>query len=346
MPFEPLIERGLLPDVLVRREVRRLLRDRLVAERAGDAEEALAREERLAAGMREGPVALPAARADAPHWEVPPEFLGLVLGAHRMVSTALFSDGVTTLDAAESAMLALSCERGGLEDGQNVLELGCGWGAFTLWMAERFPKSRIVAVAGSREERAFVEERAAGRGLSNVKAVACDLHSFDPATGPAFDRVVSVETFDRVRNWPELLGRIASWLKPDGRLFLQVRTHREVSYPFVARDEAGWLARSFFTGGLMPSDHLLLRFPEHLFVEARWRVGGMHAARTAQARLANLDRNRREARKVLAKAHGPGVARRKLTEWRSFLLASAELGAYSGGNEWLVSQYRLRRRYA
>jgi cyclopropane-fatty-acyl-phospholipid synthase len=346
MSYESLIERGLLPDALVRRELRDLLRRRLAEERVADAEEALAREERLVAGMRESPVALPAADANAPHWEAPPEFYGLVLGAHRMVSPGLFSEGVTTLDAAESAMLALSCERARLEDGQNVLDLGCGWGALTLWLAERFPKSRIVAVAGSREQRAFVEERAAERGLANVKAVACDLHAFDPATGPAFDRVVSVGTFERVGNWPELLGRIASWLRPDGRAFIQVRAHRGASYPFVAKDEGSWIARSFFTGGLMPSDHLLLRFPDHLLVEARWRVRGTHAARTAEAWLANLDRNRKAARKLLAKAYGPGVARRKVTEWRNFLMASAELGAYSGGNEWLVSQYRLRRRYA
>lgn len=346
MPYESLIERGLLPDALVRREVRAALGRRLDAERAPGAEEALAREERLIAGMRESPVALPPAAGHAAHWEVPPAFLELVLGAHRMTSPALFADGASTLDAAESAMLALACERALLEDGQNVLDLGCGWGALALWLAGRFPRSRIVAVTGSREQKAFVEERAAERSLANVKAVACDLQAFDPATGPAFDRVVSLGAFEQAGNWPELLGRIASWLRPDGRLFLQVRAHREASYPSVARDEAGWIARSLFTGGLVPSDHLLLRFPEHLLVEARWRVGGTHAARTAEAWLANLDRNRRAARKLLAKAFGPGVARRKVTEWRNYLLVCAELGAYGGGDEWLVSQYRLRRRWA
>lgn len=346
MSYQSLLERGLLPDALVRREIRGLLRRRLAEERASDAEEALAREERLVAGMRESPVTLPPAEASVPHGEVPPEFHGLVLGGERMSTPGHFSEGVSTLDAAESAMLALACERARLEDGQNVLDLGCGWGALALRVAARFPGSRVVAVARSREEKAFVDSRAAERGLANVKAIACDLNAFDPATGPAFDRVVSVGTFEQVRNWPELLARIASWLKPEGRLFLQVRAHRELSYPFVARDEAPWLARSLFDGGLMPSDHLVLRFPEHLLVEARWRIGGTHAARTAEAWLANLDRNRREARKVLAKAYGPGVARRKLAEWRNFLLASAELGAFAGGNEWLVSQYRLRRRYA
>ena len=346
MRWEALLERGLLPDALVRRRIRALLRQRLDEERASDAEEALAREERLVAEMRAGPVALATAEANEQHYEVPPAFYGLVLGAHRKYSSALFSEGVATLDAAEAAMLALTCERALLADGQNVLELGCGWGSLTLFMAERFPSSRIVAVSNSRAQRAFIEERAAERNLVNVKVVTCDMNVFDPATGPAFDRVVSVEMFEHMRNWPELLGRIASWLKPDGRLFVHVFTHRDVSYPFVARDESDWMARNFFTGGLMPSDHLLLRFPEHLLVEARWRVNGTHYARTAEAWLANLDRNRPAARQLFAKAYGPAVARRKVAEWRVFLMACAELWAFAAGNEWMVSHYRLRRRFS
>lgn len=346
MWYEPLLERGLLPDALVRRRIRALLRLRLAEERAADAEEALAREERLVSEMRASPVALATAEANEQHYEVPPAFYELVLGAHRKYSSALFAGGVTTLDAAEAAMLALTCERALLEDGQNVLELGCGWGSLTLWMAERYPRSRIVAVSNSREQRAFIEGRAAERNLTNVKVVTCDMNVFDPATGPAFDRVVSVEMFEHMRNWPELLGRIASWLKPDGRLFVHVFTHRDVSYPYLARDESDWMARNFFTGGLMPSDHLVLRFPEHLFVEARWRVNGTHYARTAEAWLANLDRNRKAARRLFAKVYGPAVARRKVTEWRLFFLACAELFAWRGGNEWMVSHYRLRRRFA
>lgn len=342
---EAALERGLVPDVLVRRKIRELLRRRLAEERAGDAEAALEREERLVAEMRESPIALATAEANEQHDEVPPAFFELVLGAHRNDSSGLWSEGVTTLDAAEEAMLALTCARARLEDGQNVLELGCGWGSLTLWMAERYPASRIVAVSSSRRQREYVEARAAERGLSNVKVVTCDMNVFDPATGPAFDRVVSVEMFDHMRNWPELLGRIASWLKPDGRLFVHVFSHRDISYPFVARDESDWMVRTFFPGGLMPSDHLLLRFPDHLLVEERWRVNGKHYARTAEAWLANLDRNRRVARALLAKALGPGLARRKLAEWRVFLMACAELWAFGGGNEWMVSHYRLRRRF-
>ncbi len=344
MWYDPLLDLGLVPDALIRRKIRGLLRQRLAEERADDAEGALAREERLVAEMRTSPVALATAEANEQHYEVPPAFFDLVLGARRKYSSGLFAEGVTTLDAAEAAMLALTCERARLEDGQNVLELGCGWGSLTFWMAERYPGSRIVAVSNSRDQRDTIEARAAERNLTNVKVVTCDMNVFDPATGPAFDRVVSVEMFEHMRNWPELLGRVASWLKPDGRVFLHVFSHRDVSYPYVARDESDWMARTFFTGGLMPSDHLLLRFPEHLLVEERWRVNGTHYARTAEAWLANLDRNRAAARKLFSKAYGPAVARRKVIEWRLFFLACAELFAFRGGNEWMVSHYRLRRR--
>jgi cyclopropane-fatty-acyl-phospholipid synthase len=343
--YDPLLEWGLLPDVLVRRKIRELFRQRLLDEKSDDAQEALAREEQRIQDMRDSVVALATAEANGQHYEVPSAFYELVLGAHRKHSSGLFSGGATTLDAAEAAMLALTCERALLADRQNVLELGCGWGSLTLWMAERYPESRIVAVSNSKEQREYIEKKAAERNLANVKIVTCDMNGFDPATGPAFDRVVSVEMFEHMRNWPELLGRIASWLKPDGRLFLQVRSHRHVSYPDVARDECAWMARNTFTGGLMPSDHLVLRFPEHLFVEDRWRVNGTHYARTAEAWLANLDRNRGAARKVFAKTYGPGVARRKVVEWRLFFMACAELFAHRGGNEWMVSHYRLRRRY-
>ncbi|MCL4810546.1 MAG: cyclopropane-fatty-acyl-phospholipid synthase family protein [Thermoanaerobaculia bacterium] len=346
MWYDPLLQGGLIPDALVRRKIRQLLRQRLADEKADDAEEALAREEKLVAEMRASPVALATAEANEQHYEVPPAFYELVLGAYRKYSSGLFSDGVTTLDAAEAAMLALTCERARLADGQNVLELGCGWGSLTLWMAERYPGSRIVAVSNSRDQREYIEARAAERNLANLKVVTCDMNVFDPATGPVFDRVVSVEMFEHMRNWPELLGRIASWMKPDGRLFLHVFSHRDVSYPYVARDESDWMARNFFTGGLMPSDHLLLRFPEHLFVEERWRVNGTHYARTAEAWLANLDRNEGAAKALFARTYGPGVARRKVLEWRIFFMACAELFAHRGGNEWMVSHYRLRRRTA
>jgi cyclopropane-fatty-acyl-phospholipid synthase len=345
MWYDPLLERGLLPDALVRRKVRELLRERLEDERADDAQEALAREERLVEEMRSRSIDLAPAEANAQRHEGPPAFYELVLGAHRNSSCSLFSEGVTTLDAAEAAMLALTCERARLADGQNVLELGCGWGSLTLWMAERYPESRIVAVSSSGDQREYIEEKAAERKLANVKVVTCDMNVFDPATGPAFDRVVSVEMFEQMRSWPVLLGRIASWLKPDGRLFLHILSHRDLSYPFVARGESGWMARNFFTGGLMPSDHFLLRFPEHLFVEERWRVNGTHYARTAEGWLANLDGNRSAVRRLFSKTYGSGVARRKSVEWRIFFMARAELFAFRGGNEWMVSQYRLRRRF-
>lgn len=343
---DALLERGLVPDALVRREIRRFVARWLAEVRSVDPAEALAREERIVAAMRERPVAAATGGEARRPDEGPLGLSDLVLGARRLSSCALFADGAATLDAAEEAMLALACERARLADGQNVLDLGCGSGALALYVAERFPQARVVAVTASEPEREAVEEGAGMRNLANVKVVSCDLGSFDPATGPAFDRVVSAEAFERVANWPELLGRIASWLKPDGRLFLQVASHRELSFPGVARGGAERVARIPFAGGLVPSDHLVLRFPEHLWVEERWRVSGTHYARTAEAWLANLDRSRRAARVLLGKAHGPAGARRLLLERRLSLLSRAELFAFRGGSEWMVSQYLLRRRYA
>jgi cyclopropane-fatty-acyl-phospholipid synthase len=280
--------------------------------------------------------------ANRQHYEVPPDFFQLVLGRHLKYSGCWWPAGVRGLDAAEEAMLALYGRRAELADGLQILELGCGWGALTLWMAARFPRSRITAVSNSAPQGRFIRERAAARGLANIEIVTADMNDF--ATGRRFDRVVSVEMFEHMRNWPLLLERIHGWLTPGGRLFIHIFTHRRYAYAFEADGADNWMGRYFFSGGMMPSDDLLLYCQEHLVVEDHWRVDGRHYRKTAEAWLANMDGRREEILPVLARVYGVREAARWFQRWRIFFMACAELWGFRKGQEWLVSHYRMRRR--
>jgi cyclopropane-fatty-acyl-phospholipid synthase len=343
MNLDRLVASGLLPDAILRVAIRRLCARRLRDEAADDAEAAQARHAALVAGMRTSPVALETRAANDQHYEVPPDFFRLALGRRLKYSSALFPPGVTSLDDAEEAMLDLTCRRARLADGQDVLEMGCGWGSLTLYIAERFPSSRILAVSNSTDQRLHIEGEARRRGLSNVAVRTADMNAYE-AEG-TFDRVVSVEMFEHMRNWELLFERTASWMREDARFFLHVFSHRDLAYPFAAAGESDWMARNFFTGGLMPSDRLVYEFGDALAVEEHWRVGGLHYARTSEAWLQNLDAHRDEARAVFERAGDPDP-RGRVESWRVFFMACAELFAYAGGQEWLVSHYLLRRRAA
>jgi cyclopropane-fatty-acyl-phospholipid synthase len=337
------IEQGYVPDAVVRGGIRRLCEQRLRDIDAGDAEAAALRTESFVSGMNTAPVALVPELANAQHYEVPAEFFALVLGPHRKYSSAWWPQGVNDLAAAERAALEASCERAALADGQDVLELGCGWGSLTLFMAGRYPASRITAVSNSHSQRAFIEAEARRRGLGNVRVITEDMNAFRPAPREAFDRVVSVEMFEHLRNWREMFARVRSWLAPEGRFFMHVFCHRAVPYAFTDDGPSDWMSRNFFSGGMMPSDELAARFQGDLRLAARWRWDGTHYERTANAWLANMDANRAALWPVVRRIYGEADARLWWGRWRIFFMACAELFGYDRGQQWWVSHYLFER---
>lgn len=332
------LERDLIPDWLIRLGIRRLLAARLRKEREGGTEAQAERLTRFIEQLRHSPIAIRPDAANQQHYEVPAEFYRHVLGPHRKYSCALWS-GAPGLEEAEAAMLDLTCRRARLEDGQDVLELGCGRGSLSLCMAGRYPNSRILAVSNSRSQKEFIDAEAAHRGLANIEVVTADMNDFD--TDRRFDRIVSVEMFEHMRNYGELLRRVSSWSRPGALLFVHVFSHSRFAYPFEVRDASDWIAQHFFTGGLMPSDDLLLHFQEHFRIRGRWRLSGVHYQKTAEAWLERLDRRRSEVLALFAEVYGKNEALAWLVRWRVFFMACAELFGYAHGQEWAVSHYLL-----
>lgn len=337
--YEPLLESGLVPDALIRAAIRKMLRERLRESDCGS--EAANRAQSLAfvKQMRQSPIALRTDSANAQHYEVPFEFFEKVLGPRLKYSSAYYPENCDSLAAAEEAMLALTCERAQLTDGQDILELGCGWGSLTLWMAEHYPNSRITGVSNSASQRQFIRSGAAKLNLKNIQVITADMNEFQaPET---YDRIVSVEMFEHMRNWEALLARVATWLNPNGKLFIHIFTHKQFAYPYEVRNDSDWMAQHFFTGGMMPSDDLLSFFDRDLKIETHWQVGGTHYQKTSEAWLKNMDTAKSELIPFLAATYGAEQARRWWVRWRIFFIACAELWGYRNGREWIVSHYRL-----
>lgn len=337
-----LAERGWLPDVVIRMGIRRLLGRRLAECDAGGPEARSRRNDQLLAYARSGPIAIETDAANDQHYELPPAFFQRVLGARLKYSGCYWPDGATSLDAAECAALAQVAQRAEVADGQSILELGCGWGSLTLWMAEHYPNARITAVSNSTPQRRFIEDCARQRGLRNVNVITCDINTFDP--GDTFDRVVSIEMFEHMRNLGDLTGRIHDWLTPGGKLFVHVFCHRRSAYRFDVHGRDNWMGRHFFTGGMMPAADTLPRVvSDGLELEQQWAVDGTHYQKTAEAWLANLDAQRRDMRQVMAETYPPKLADIWLQRWRMFFMACAELWGYRGGEEWHIAHYRWAR---
>jgi len=337
-----LAEAGMIPDSLIRWAIRKQDRARLRAEDSGNVGAQRQALERLIQEMRESPIAVRTEKPKEQHYEVSPDFFRKVLGERMKYSGCYWPPGVISLDEAEEAMLDLTCDRAQVEDGMEILELGCGWGAVSLWIAEKYPRSRVVAVSNSHPQEAYIRGQCAARGLGNVEMIRADMNEFE--TNRRFDRVISVEMFEHMRNWESLLQRIATWLRSNGKLFIHIFTHRQYAYIFQEEGEDNWMGRYFFTEGMMPSDDLLYHFQDHLTVEGHWRVDGTHYQKTAEAWLARLDKQKRDILPIFREVYGDKDASRWFQRWRIFFMACAELWGYRNGKEWLVSHYRLGRR--
>jgi cyclopropane-fatty-acyl-phospholipid synthase len=337
-PVQKLIdwgERTRLPDFISRAAIATLVaRTDLRLSRVAPGGDAA-----FAAEMTDYPIAIHADAANEQHYELPAAFFALILGPRRKYSSCFYEAPSTTLADAEEKALELTTDNAGLADGQRILELGCGWGSLSLFMANRLPQSRIVAVSNSHSQRAHIESEAARRGLANLTVMTADMNGFAPEG--RFDRIVSVEMFEHMANWRTLLSRARSWLDDDGRLFLHVFTHRNASYRFDHSDRSDWIAQHFFTGGIMPSQGLARSFPDLFAVEDEWRWPGSHYRRTADDWLANFDRNRAEIDAILAEVYGRDAALWK-RRWRLFFLATAGLFGHKGGSRWGVGHYRLK----
>ena len=332
--YESWLDRNLVPDALIRIGIRRLLAHRLIEESSRDAAS-------WRAEIRSSPLAIHTRDANVQHYEVPTAFFLKTLGPRRKYSCAWYETGRETLAQAEDAMLQITCERARLHNGESILELGCGWGSLSLWMAERYPQSPIVAVSNSRTQKAFIDSEASRLGLRNLEVRTADMVEFDP--GQTFDRIVSVEMFEHMRNYEELLRRIAGWLNPAGTLFVHIFTHRQYAYPYESGRDDDWMAQHFFSGGQMPSQSLLLEFQEHLRHVESWQINGRHYAQTCEHWLINMDRHLDSIRPLFRECYGESEVTKWIVRWRVFFLACAELFAYQKGTEWGVTHYLFQK---
>ncbi|GHN03220.1 cyclopropane-fatty-acyl-phospholipid synthase [Cytophagales bacterium WSM2-2] len=292
--------------------------------------------------LKASPVAVETKAANEQHYEVPTRFFQLVLGKNLKYSSGYWRHSGVSFDQSEDEMLQLTCDRAELKDGQRILECGCGWGSLSLYMAARYPKSNITGVSNSKTQKIFIDEEARKRGLTNLTIITSDMNMFQ--TEEKFDRIVSVEMFEHMRNYQSLMQRLSGFLNHSGKMFIHIFTHQYLSYFYEVKDESDWMSKYFFTGGIMPSDHLLLYFSDHFKIEKHWRVNGQHYQRTSEAWLSNMDKNKTEILNLFSGTYGEENKIKWWVYWRVFFMACAELWGFRNGNEWFVSHYLFQKR--
>ena len=336
-----LAEKGIIPDYFIRQGIVRNCENRLNNENVSNTEKVSSKKQSWIEQMKESPIALVPEKANEQHYEVPPAFFENVLGKHLKYSSGYWPDGVNSLDESEESMLELSFERAQLADGNSILELGCGWGSLTCYMASKLPNSKITAVSNSKDQKEHILNRCKNQGLDNIEVITADMNDF--GTENKYHRVVSIEMFEHMRNYKKLLSKISSWLHDDGKLFIHIFTHQSVVYPFENQGEADWMAREFFSGGMMPSHDLLLHFQDDLILDDVWSMSGTHYEKTSLAWVNKMDANKDSIMKIFLKTYGDD-AKLWFQRWRIFFMSCEKLFGYDNGSEWGVSHYRFSKR--
>ena len=332
-----LAEKGILPDFFIRLGISKLCGQRLTDANDLSLKAREERHQKWVDILMESPIALVPEKANEQHYEVPPRLFELVLGAKLKYSSGYWPQGTSTLDDSEVEMLKLTSKRAALSDGQEVLELGCGWGSLTFHMALTYPNSKITAVSNSNDQRQYIEKKCDKLKIKNIKVITADMNDF--SSEKTFDRVVSIEMFEHMRNYDELLKRVSEWLKKDGKLFVHIFSHKEIAYPFEDKGEGDWMAREFFSGGQMPSHKLLTCFSSRMKIEKDWRVEGTHYEKTSLAWLNKMDENKKEVLKLFEKTYGKNEASTWFQRWRIFFMSCEVLFGFNKGSEWGVSHY-------
>ena len=336
-----LAEKGIIPDYFIRQGIVRNCENRLNNENVSNTEKVSSKKQIWIEQMKKSPIALVPEKANEQHYEVPPAFFEKVLGKHLKYSSGYWPDSVNSLDEAEESMLELSFERAQLADGDSILELGCGWGSLTCYMASQLANSKITAVSNSKDQKEHILNRCKNQGLDNIEVITADMNDFE--TENKYDRVVSIEMFEHMRNYKKLLSKISSWLNDDGKLFIHIFTHQSVVYPFENQGEADWMAREFFSGGMMPSHDLLLHFQDDLVIDDVWSMSGAHYEKTSLAWVNKMDANKDSIMKIFLKTYGDD-AKLWFQRWRIFFMSCEKLFGYNNGSEWGVSHYRFNKR--
>ncbi len=332
-----LVEKQLVPDFLIRGGIRKLLKQRITDESTGNEESQQVRFNELVDFLKGSPIAVNTADANEQHYEVPTEFYLKCLGKNLKYSSCYYPTGNETLSEAEDIMLAMTCERAELANGMDVLELGCGWGSLSLFMSKKFPGSNFTVVSNSRTQKEYIDAQAKIRGINNLTVITADMNVF--TIDKTFDRVVSVEMFEHMRNYEKLFAKVAGFLKEDGKCFVHIFTHKTLAYLFEVKDETDWMSRYFFSGGIMPSNHLYYYFNRDIKIDKHWVVNGQHYEKTANHWLENMDKNKKELMPLFVQTYGADKADRWWAYWRVFYMACAELWGFKGGNEWMVCHY-------
>ncbi|MDG2252077.1 MAG: cyclopropane-fatty-acyl-phospholipid synthase [Methylophilaceae bacterium] len=334
-------EKNLLPDTLIRYGIRSLLKKRLHSLSKGTSEERQKIKQNFINAMDESPIALVPELANEQHYEVPAEFYNLCLGLNKKYSSCYWDKKTNNLDQAEKLALKKTCNHANLKDGLSILELGCGWGSLTLWMAKHYPKSSITAVSNSSSQRTYILSQAKLRKLKNIEVITCDMNIFK--TNKKYDRIVSVEMIEHMRNHRKLFANISRWLNPKGKFFMHIFVHKSQPYLFEVEDKDDWMSQYFFSGGMMPSEDLPLHFQDKIKIEKQWTWSGNHYENTANAWLKNIDKNNIKAIQSLESVYGKNDAKKWLQRWRIFFMACAELWGFNDGDEWRVSHYLFKK---